>query len=270
MKKIFVLLLLPIFFSYAFAQGSQQLPTEKGTLLVNISTEPIEPKPRQLAKLNIDFINPQTNAIQEHIDYRVTVTKEEAAVFGPIPLTHTSTGTVTIPVEFKESGEHKITIDVEGILFQPIPPESVTFTTMIGASAQTNGDSPSNGDNGGCLIATAAFGSELAPQVQLLREVRDNVVFGTESGTTFMTAFNAIYYSFSPAIADLERQNPAFKEAVKFAITPMLSTLSILNYVDVDSESEMLGYGIGIMMLNVGIYFVAPALVILKLRRLRF
>ncbi|MEW6043294.1 MAG: CFI-box-CTERM domain-containing protein [Thermoproteota archaeon] len=127
-------------------------------------------------------------------------------------------------------------------------------------------EKPTTGPGGGCLIATAAFGTELAPQVQLLREVRDNVVFSTGAGTTFMSAFNDAYYSFSPVIADWERQNPAFKELVKTAITPMLSTLSILNYVDIDSEQEMLGYGIGIILLNIGMYFVAPALVIVKLR----
>ncbi|MGI0004408.1 MAG: hypothetical protein ACREAX_03825, partial [Candidatus Nitrosotenuis sp.] len=67
---------------------------------------------------------------------------------------------------------------------------------------------------------------------------------------------------------DWERQNPAFKEIVKTAITPMLSTLSILNYVDIDSEQEMLGYGIGIILLNIGMYFVAPAIVIVKVKGL--
>jgi hypothetical protein len=121
----------------------------------------------------------------------------------------------------------------------------------------------------GCLIATAAFGSELAPQVQLLREVRDNVLFSTSSGTAFMSAFNNVYYSFSPTVADWERDNPAFKEIVKTAITPMLSTLSILNYVDIDSEQQMLGYGVGIILLNIGMYFVAPAIVIVKVRKFR-
>ena len=119
---------------------------------------------------------------------------------------------------------------------------------------------------GGCLIATAAFGSEMAPQVQFLREIRDNTVLQTESGSAFMTGFNQFYYSFSPVIADYERENPAFKEAVKIAITPMLTSLVILNYVDIDSEEEMLGYGIGIILLNVGMYFVAPAAVIFKIR----
>ena len=112
---------------------------------------------------------------------------------------------------------------------------------------------------GGCLIATAAFGSEMAPQVQFLREIRDNTVLQTQSGSTFMTGFNQFYYSFSPAIADYERENPAFKETVKIAITPMLTSLAILNYVDIDSEEEMLGYGIGIILLNIGMYFIAPA-----------
>ena len=119
---------------------------------------------------------------------------------------------------------------------------------------------------GGCLIATAAFGSEMAPQVQFLREIRDSTVLQTQSGSTFMTGFNQFYYSFSPAIADYERENAAFKEAVKITITPMLTSLAILNYVDIDSEEQMLGYGIGIILLNIGMYFVAPAVVIFKIR----
>jgi len=119
---------------------------------------------------------------------------------------------------------------------------------------------------GGCLIATAAFGSEMAPQVQFLREVRDGTVLQTQSGSTFMTGFNQFYYSFSPAVADYERENPAFKETVKIAITPMLTSLAILNYVDIDSEEEMLGYGIGIILLNIGMYFIAPAAIIFKIR----
>ena len=120
---------------------------------------------------------------------------------------------------------------------------------------------------GGCLIATAAFGSEMAPQVQFLREIRDNTVLQTESGTSFMTGFNQFYYSFSPAIADYERENPAFKEVVKLALTPLLASLTLLQYADIDSESEMLGYGIGIILLNIGMYFVAPAILIMKVRK---
>jgi len=120
---------------------------------------------------------------------------------------------------------------------------------------------------GGCLIATAAFGSEMAPQVQFLREIRDNTVLQTESGTSFMTGFNQFYYSFSPVVADYERENPAFKEAVKLTVTPLLASLTLLNYVDIDSEEEMLGYGIGVILLNIGMYFVAPAVLIMAVRK---
>ena len=119
---------------------------------------------------------------------------------------------------------------------------------------------------GGCLIATAAFGSEMAPQVQFLREIRDNTVMSTQSGTAFMTGFNHFYYSFSPYVADYERENPVFKEAVKVTLTPLLTSLTLLNYVDVDSEQEMLGYGIGIILLNIGMYFVAPAAAIIVIK----
>jgi peptidyl-prolyl cis-trans isomerase B (cyclophilin B) len=122
-------------------------------------------------------------------------------------------------------------------------------------------------EGGGCLIATATFGSELAPQVQQLREIRDNTILSTESGTAFMSGFNQFYYSFSPIIADLERENPIFKEAVKISIAPMLSSLSILNFVDINSETDMLSYGIGIILMNVGMYFAVPAIIIYKIRK---
>jgi len=134
-------------------------------------------------------------------------------------------------------------------------------TKSIGMESQE----VSNG--GGCLIATATFSSELAPQVQQLRELRDNIVLQTESGTSFMTGFNQFYYSFSPAIADYERENPVFKEAVKLILTPLLTSLTLLQYADIDSEYEMLGYGIGIIILNIGVYFVAPAVLIMKISK---
>ena len=119
---------------------------------------------------------------------------------------------------------------------------------------------------GGCLIATASYGSELAPQVQLLREIRDNTVLQTQSGASFMNTFNYFYYSFSPTIADYERESPAFKEAVKLALTPLLASLTLLQHTDIDSEHEMLVYGIGLILLNIGVYFIAPAVLITKIR----
>ena len=119
---------------------------------------------------------------------------------------------------------------------------------------------------GGCLIATATFGSELAPQVQQLRELRDNKLLQTESGTSFMNTFNDLYYSFSPVIADYERENLVFREVVKLAITPMITSLSILNYVDMNSEVQVLGYGISLILLNVGMYVGIPAIVIVGIR----
>ena len=134
------------------------------------------------------------------------------------------------------------------------------------STIKEEGEDEDSSEGGGCLIATAAFGSEMAPQVQFLREIRDNTVMSTQSGTAFMAGFNQFYYSFSPYVADYERENPAFKEAVKVTLTPLLISLTLLNYVDVDSEQEILGYGIGIILLNIGMYFVAPAAAIIAIK----
>ena len=120
---------------------------------------------------------------------------------------------------------------------------------------------------GGCLVATAAYGTELAPQVQSLREIRDGMLLKSDSGSKFMDGFNVFYYSFSPTVADWERQSPLFRDVVKTALTPLLSSLSILNSAQIDSEQEVLGYGIGIVVLNLGMYFVLPAVVILQIKK---
>ena len=110
---------------------------------------------------------------------------------------------------------------------------------------------------GGCLIATAAYGSELAPQVQFLREIRDGQIMETAPGAAFMGEFNKAYYLFSPHIADYQRENPAFREAVKLAITPLVMSLGIMSLAE--SEQEVLVYGIAAVLMNAAVYAGAPA-----------
>jgi len=73
-----------------------------------------------------------------------------------------------------------------------------------------------------------------------------------------MTGFNELYYSFSPYIADMERESPIFKEIVKAGLTPMLSTLAIMEKAE--TESEVLGLGLSVIALNLGMYIAAPVM----------
>jgi glucose/arabinose dehydrogenase len=142
----------------------------------------------------------------------------------------------------------------EGVIYRILPAQTITNSTV-------------SDNGGGCLIATATYDSELAPQVQQLRELRDNSLLATESGTNFMNSFNQFYYSFSPVIADFERESPAFKELVKVTITPMISSLSILNHVEMNTDAKVLGYGISLILLNVGMYAGIPAMIIIGITK---
>ena len=135
----------------------------------------------------------------------------------------------------------------------------------ISSSDPTASTNPGIPRGGGCLIATATYGSEMATEVQQLRELRDNQLLQTASGKQFMGMFNDVYYSFSPIISDYERENPLFKEAVKLAITPMISSLSLMD--GANSESEVLGIGLAVIALNIGMYLGIPAVVIVGIRK---
>ena len=101
--------------------------------------------------------------------------------------------------------------------------------------------------------------------MQQLRELRNNQLMNTESGSAFMGMFNDVYYSFSPVIADYERENPVFKEMVKVVITPMISSLSLMQYAE--SESEVMSLGLSVIALNIGMYLGVPAVLIVGIRK---
>jgi hypothetical protein len=176
--------------------------------------------------------------------------------------------TITIPVpEFEPTPVPVPKIEPPNVETEPvkIPVPEVELENIEVPVPKIKTD---DGQGGGCLIATAAFGSEMAPQIQQLREIRDNTILKTNSGMIFMTGFNQFYYSFSPYIADYERENPIFKETVKAIITPMISTLSIMTFADDDSSDlQVLGLGISIIALNLGMYVAAPVVVGFKIHR---
>ena len=139
MKLLLILLLFPLMIYPAFAtyhqtvEYDQIVSTSDETLDVGIYTIPVIPNTDEPTKLKISFLKSGTDRIQEHIDYRVSVTKDGDYVFGPMTrLLHTSPGSITIPVQFSENGLHQIDIEVEGILFSPIPLETASLTMNIG------------------------------------------------------------------------------------------------------------------------------------------
>ena len=157
------------------------------------------------------------------------------------------------------------------IIIDRVPGSAIIDDGTVGVPADANGaGGTANSDGGGCLIATAAYGSELAPQVQQLRELRDHTILRTSYGTAFMSGFNSIYYTFSPAVADLQREHQTLRDATKIALTPMLASLTLLDGVSIGNEHNMLAYGILIISLNVAIYVACPvATTAMAYRRLR-
>lgn len=116
-----------------------------------------------------------------------------------------------------------------------------------------------------CLIATAAFGSELSPQVQFLRNFRDNQILSTAAGSSFMNVFNAWYYSFSPSVADYEREQPWLQQTVKTAIYPLLGILYISEktYALTDGEFGVLSAGL-IASAMIGAVYLSPLTLSIK------
>lgn len=150
------------------------------------------------------------------------------------------------------------------------------ITTLSASNINAQGESakidlvvlPGNGEPApnppqqpsGCLIATAAFESELTPQVQYLRHFRDHFILTTVSGSAFMNSFNSVYYSFSPQVADYERQQPWLQATVKAALYPLFGILTVAewSHAAVGSEAGAILAGATASAL-IGVVYLVPA-----------
>lgn len=134
-------------------------------------------------------------------------------------------------------------------------------------TAQEGGPIPTK-----CLIATAAFGSELTPQVQFLRNFRDQEIMSTVAGSSFMNVFNAWYYSFSPSVADYEREQPWLQQAVRTSIYPLLGILQVseMAHTSISGEYGALAAGLIASSMIGALYFAPVALSIKQVRHNRF
>jgi len=146
-------------------------------------------------------------------------------------------------------------------------PPNATYAT---SDVSNGSDGTSNG--GRCLIATAAFGSELAPQVQFLRTFRDDYILATAAGWSFMSVFNMWYYSFSPYVADYERQQPWLQQTVKALIYPLLGILQISEkgYSSINGEYGALAAGLIASSMIGTLYFWPLALSVKRVRKSKF
>ena len=116
------------------AQQYQKQTTDKGSIKIGFYTDPPTPDTSSQTQMSISFLNKDTDNIQQHIDYAVFIKKGSDQIFG-IQKTHTAEGSVTVPFQFTDPGTYQVVVEVDGILFQPIPPEIATFSVTVGTAS---------------------------------------------------------------------------------------------------------------------------------------
>ncbi len=80
------------------------------------------------------------------------------------------------------------------------------------------GEKDGGGGGGPCFIATAAYGTPMADDIEVLRAVRDTYMLNNAVGAVFVDA----YYSVSPAIASVVAKSPVLAATVRLLLTPVV------------------------------------------------
>jgi len=70
----------------------------------------------------------------------------------------------------------------------------------------------------GCFIATAAYGSIMAPHVKILRNFRDRILLQNSIGKGFV----GLYYTYSPPIADFIAKHDSMRAVVRVSLLPVV------------------------------------------------
>ena len=195
----------------------------------------------------------QIEKVEFYVDNQLLVTRTSP------PWTHTwDTSTVS-------SGPHTIRV----VAYNPGGTDEATITVNVQAGGG-GGAPPSK-----CVIATAAYGSELAPEVQFLRAFRDGYVMSTFAGRCFMETFNAFYYSWSPGVAAYISGSSILKDLTKAVIYPLIWSLEVSREVftalSFNPEFAVVATGLVASAL-IGLIYVAPIATVASLllkRRLK-
>jgi len=122
-----------------------------------------------------------------------------------IPGFNTSTEVVLLIANITDRDAHEANFSTDGSTTPVVSPESPAVAEK-------------SGGGGGCFIATAAFGSYLHPQVQVLRTFRDNHLLTNTPGRVFVAA----YYRLSPPLADFISRHEIFRLLVRLLLTPVI------------------------------------------------
>jgi hypothetical protein len=121
-----------------------------------------------------------------------------------------------------------------------------------------------------CIIASVAYGSELAPEVQFLREFRDGPVMSTFAGAQFVKIFNAFYYSFSPKVAELAAGSSLLQSIVRALIYPLLASLRLAARAayPYHETSQLMVLAVGVLASGlIGVTYISPVAILLKVLR---
>lgn len=109
--------------------------------------------------------------------------------------------------------------------------QQTQFTILQQTTTTTSTTTKPTSPPSKCFIATATYGSEVSPEVALLRNFRDAQVIQTSAGRGFMQAFNAFYYSFSPQVARVISSHETLRTGIKIVLYPLIGILYVSSVI---------------------------------------
>jgi len=137
----------------------------------------------------------------------------------------------TTPVNISDSSRNCVSVDIACASVHPVWGED-TGTNVAIMSA-----SPLSPPPLACFIATAAYGTPMAEEIQILREFRDRYLLTNSLGQVFVV----VYYRISPPIAEFITEHPSLKPIVRIGLLPAVAMSAVAVNATPAEKMAMLG-----------------------------
>jgi len=150
----------------------------------------------------------------------------------------------------------------------------VVPTTPLTTPVTTPATTPAPPPGPRCVIVTAAYGSEMAPDVVYMRYVRDNLIGSSPIGRTLVAAFNAFYYSWSPSVANVIVGNELPRAVFRVVLLPLIGIVRVTallftamtNIAGSTDLASVVAFLVAAAM-TVAVYVAFPVLVALEIKQ---
>jgi hypothetical protein len=235
----------------------------EGALTVTVSTNQAQYAPGETVTIFGKVVDNQSNPV---VGAAVSIEVNEPPIYVQL-VSSDQSGSYSNQFALSNAfpqGQYTIYVTAHKGSYTAVQQTQFTVQSQTASSRSSSSSTSQTAPPSKCFIATATYGSDVSPEVTLLRNLRDKKILQTSTGRSFMLVFNSFYYSFSPQVASFISSNSAVRSVTRIMLYPLIGILYISDriFAALSYHGELAVVVSGIFTATgIGVVYIGPVIV---------